>query len=1033
MGVSVDSALFKALQYRLVGPFRGGRVIAVAGHPTDDQVFYMGSTGGGVWKTADAGLTWQNISDGFFKRASVGAIAVSESDPNILYVGMGESTIRGNVAHGDGVYKSTDNGRTWTHCGLAETQQIAQVRIHPKNPDIVFVAALGHVYGPNKERGIYRSKDGGKSWEQVLFRTDRAGAIDLSLDVNNPQVAYAAIWDVYRTPYTMCSGGPESSIYKTVDGGDTWVEITGNPGIPKGVKGKIGMAVSPADSNRVYASIEAEDGGIFRSDDAGATWKRVCAEQDVRQRPWYYSHVIPDPVHVDTLYIPSVQWWKSTDGGQTFKSYASPHGDNHGLWIDRQNPQRMINGNDGGACISFNGGQSWSTVYNQPTCEFYHVTTDDEFNYRLYGAQQDNSTISVPSRSDKGVIGSAQMYDVGGGESGYIAVRQDDPNIVYAGSYGGLVTRYDHRTARVRDISVWPENVLGASAEDVKFRFQWTAPIVLSPFDNNVLYSTGNHVFRSTNEGASWEMISPDLTRNDKSKLGPAGGPISFDQTSVEYYCTIFAFAESPVQRGVLWAGSDDGLIHLSQDNGKSWENVTPAGLPEWALISIIDPSHHDAGTAYVAATCYKLDDYRPYIYKTTDFGKSWKKITDGIPEDSFTRVVRADHARKGLLFAGTETGLFVSLNDGETWQPLQQNLPVCPIHDLVVKRDDLVVGTHGRSFWIMDGGVAVLRQITDELAGADAHLFAIPATCKVRGTMRSHFKDQGSTVYNRLGTVQVTGIHRPDGKLELLDAGQNPPIGVAVTYCLKAKPEGDVKLRFLDSKGALIKEFTEKAQGGSNRFVWNMRYPDAEDVTGNVMWRGSVTGPMAAPGTYRVELVVGDKTLAQSFEIRKDPRTPATDAELQEQFDLLLKVRDKLSETHGAINQVRHIQGQVDTWVRLAAGTPAATGIAEGAKQLQGSLTAIEERLMQVKSKSHEDPLNFPMQLNNKLATIADVVASDDAAPTKQAYAAFADLSGRIDVQLARLRTVLAEELPAFTGLVRDAQLPLISLEVKH
>ena len=655
--------LLHALEWRCIGPYRGGRVVAVAGDPVNAAVFYFGACAGGIWKTTDAGTYWENISDAYLPTAAVGAIAVADSDPNVIYVGMGECCIRGDVSHGDGVYRSTDAGKTWMHLGLADTRHIARVRIHPTNPDVVYVAALGHAYGPNNQRGVFRSADGGKTWDHILFRSDKAGAIDLSLDPHNPRILYAAIWEAQRTPWSLTSGGPDSSLYQSTDGGETWTELTNNPGLPAGLKGRIGVAVSPARPGRVWALVEAEDGALFRSDDGGATWQRLSEERNLRLRFWYYGHVFADPQDPDTVYVLNIQAWKSVDGGRTFAQMTTPHGDNHDLWIDPRHPQRMIEGNDGGACVSFNGGASWSTIYNQPTAQFYHVATDTRFPYRVYGTQQDNTAICVPSRSEKGAILSSQCYPVGSSESGYIAVRPDNPNLVYSGAIGsapgggGVMLRYDHATEQVRIITVWPEIYGGWGAKDLKYRFQWTYPIVLSPHDPNILYAAGNVLFRSADEGMSWKAISPDLTRQDVSKLEPSGGPINKDTTGAEHYCTIFAFAESPHQPGVFWVGSDDGLIHLSRNDGETWDNVTPKELPEWALISMIEVSPHDPATAYVAATRYKLDDVQPYLYKTHDYGQTWQRITAGIPAHDFTRVIREDPARRGLLYAGTETG----------------------------------------------------------------------------------------------------------------------------------------------------------------------------------------------------------------------------------------------------------------------------------------------------------------------------------------------------------------------------------------
>ncbi|HKV43307.1 MAG TPA: glycosyl hydrolase, partial [bacterium] len=775
-GASDRLGLTKSLRWRLVGPFRGGRVVAVAGDPERAQVFYFGSTGGGVWRTDDGGWTWANISDGFLATASVGALAVSPSDPNVIYVGMGESCIRGNVAHGDGVYRSSDGGKTWRNVGLADTRHIARIRVHPRDHNLVYVAAFGHVYGPNPERGVHRSADGGRTWQRILFRHDRAGACDLSMDVTNPRIMYAAIWEAHRTPWGLSSGGPGSGLFKTTDGGETWTELTDAPTLPRGILGRIGVAVSPARSDRVWAIVEAEEGGIFRSDDGGATWMCVNSDREPRQRPFYFSHIFADPTDAETIYIGNLDLWKSVDAGRTFARKSLPHGDHHDLWIDPRNPQRMINGSDGGASISLNGGDSWSTIYNQPTAEMYHITTDSRFPYRIYGAQQDNTTICLPSWSSDGAITSSTYYDVGASESGYIAVRPDDPDIVYGGIFEGMLTRYDHRNGEVRDITVWPENPAGYGAESLKYRFQWTFPIVISPHDPRILYATGNRVFRTANEGASWDVISPDLTRNDRSKLVPSGGPVTRDNVGTEYYCTIFAFAESPLQAGVLWAGSDDGLIHCSRDGGTTWQNATPVSLPEWALISIIEPSPHDPGTAYVAATRYKLDDLHPYLLKTHDYGKTWHPIVRGIPEDLVTRAIREDPARRGLLYAGTERGVFFTLDDGAQWHPLQNNLPVVPIHDLVVKDDDLVVATHGRSFWILDD-LSPLRQITEEIARAGVHLFRPRAATRLNAHPLS-FRKGGARVYGRVGGLGVTAREMADGPAVLLDAGENPPGG---------------------------------------------------------------------------------------------------------------------------------------------------------------------------------------------------------------------------------------------------------------
>ncbi|MGH2496251.1 MAG: VPS10 domain-containing protein [Ktedonobacteraceae bacterium] len=1049
---TLDPAVLKSLEWRCIGPFRGGRVVAVAGDAQHSQIFYFGSTGGGIWKTTDGGILWENVSDGYFKRASIGALAVAESDPNVIYVGMGETTIRSNVSHGDGVYRSTDGGKSWTHLGLAETRNIAKVRIHPRNPDVVYVAALGHAHGPNAERGVFRTVDGGKNWERILFRSEKSGAIDLSMDPNNPRILYAAFWEAYRNAYTLVSGGEECGLYKSTDGGDTWKEITRNEGLPKGMLGKIGVVVSPAKSERVWAIVDAEDGAIFRSDDGGERWERLCEDRNIRARPWYYMHIIADPHDAETIWALNVQAWKSIDGGRTFSEVQIPHGDHHELWIDPANPQRMIEGNDGGACVSFNGGASWSSIYNQPTAEFYHVTTDNQFPYKVYGAQQDNSTLCVPGRTHVAGITNAEIFEVGGGESGYIAVRPDDPNIIYAGSYGGYLSRYDHRTKHERNITVWPEATTGWGAKDTKYRFQWTSPTMLSPHDPNVLYTTGNHVFRSTDEGSSWEMISPDLTRNDVTKQEASGGPPTKDNTGAEYYDTIFAFAESPITRGLFWAGSDDGLVHISRDNGQSWQNVTPPDLPEWALISIVEPSPHDPAVAYVAATRYKWDDFQPYLYKTGDYGATWTKITDGIAENDFTRVIREDPARRGLLYAGTETGMHVSFDDGANWQSLKLNLPVVPIHDLVVKDSDLVVATHGRSFWILDD-ITPLRAASQEIQEVPLFLF------KPRPTVRfmvnygySRAAKSGNFFRDTDNTQLVSRREQRPGNIVVerpLNAGQNPPGGLIVYYTLASKPEGEVKLSFFDLQGNEIKSYTSEAErkpladptdeeeeeekgepnapkeAGLNRFIWNMRYPDPKKVDGYVSSDGAMSGPVVAPGTYQVILTVGDQSLAALFEVHKDPRVSVTQEDLEAQLALHLKVRDKLSETHDAINTLRNVRQQIDDWQKRTSDQPVNEALTRIGKSAKEKLKAIEDELIQSKAKTRQDTLNHPAKLNGKLAFLAGVIASAQAAPTAQTYAVLDDISARIDAQLRQLQEVLDTDVAAFNSLLRENNVP--------
>jgi len=1010
-----DPSLYKAMSWRCIGPYRGGRVTAVTGVPSQPYTYYFGATGGGVWKTEDGGLNWRPISDGFFKTGSVGAIAVSESDPNIVYVGMGEAPIRGNVSHGDGMYKSLDAGKTWKRIGLEDTSQISRVRVHPRNPDIVYVAALGHVYGPNEQRGVFRSQDGGETWENILYRDDKTGCIDLILNPSNPRIIYAAFWEFFRTPYSLSSGGPGGGIFKSIDGGDTWTEISRNSGLPKGLLGKIGITISPANPDRVWAIVEANDGGVFCSDDGGQTWRKMNEERRLRQRAWYYSRIYADPKDAETVYVLNTGFYRSVDRGRTYSSIRVPHGDNHDLWIDPENPNRMINSNDGGANVSYNGGISWTDQDNQPTAQFYHVVTDNHFPYRVYGAQQDNSTVRIASRTTEGGIDKPDWNEVGGGESGHIAPRHDNPNIVYAGSYGGYITRWDYRTRQTRIITAWPENPMGWGAGDLKYRYQWTAPIVVSRFDPDVLYHAAQVIFKTTNEGQSWEIISPDLTRNDKSRQKSSGGPITKDNTSVEYYCTVFALAESFHNPNILWVGTDDGLVSVTRNGGKNWEEITPKDLPEWSLISMIEPSTFDSATAYIAVDRHELDDFKPYIYKTENYGRSWKKITNGLPDSTFIRVVRQDPKREGLLYAGAETGVFVSFDDGANWQSLQLNLAVVPIHDMVVKENDLVVGTHGRSFWILDD-LTPLHQITNRVEKSDIYLF------KPRDAYR------------------MRGWGRPQSNV-----GQNPPGGSVIYYNFKEKPEEEVILEFMDREGNTIKKYTGRAgeevrpgrfsmqlpvEAGMNRFVWNMLYPDAVRVPGAILWGGMLSGPVAVPGIYQVKLTVGEKSMTQSWVWKKDPRISTSQEEFQEQFDFLIQIQKKVTEINTAINRLRDVKKQIDGLSSKVRGQEKGEQVIEAARHLKAKLISVEDVLIQSKSKSGQDPLNYPILLDNKIAALAGIVASSDSRPTDQSYDVFKELSAMADEQLAKLKKIMEKDLPDFNDVVKKAKIPAIIIK---
>ena len=909
--------LFPGLEFRCIGPYRGGRSIAVTGVRRQPLTYYFGGTGGGVWKTTDGGSNWESVSDKTFKTGSVGAIAVSESDPNVVYVGTGEAHIRGNASHGDGVYKSTDGGRSWRNVGLADTRQIARIRIHPQDPDVVYVAAQGHVWGPNPERGIYRSKDGGRTWSKVLFVDEKTGASDLAMDPNNPRILYAGFWQVVRRPWELVSGGPGSSLWRTADGGDTWKKLSlpDHEGLAEGLWGKVGVAASGAKPGRVYASIEAGKGGLFVSNDYGEKWKHVSDEHKIRERAWYYSWVYADPKIADTVYLPNVYMHKSTDGGRSFSNLKVPHGDNHDLWIDPDDPDRMILGNDGGATITFNGGRSWSTQNNQPTAQFYRVATDDQFPYWVYGSQQDNSNVAIPSGVAGKGIEATDWHPVGGGESGWIAPDPSDPQVVYAGEYGGQITRYDHRTKQAREIMAWPQLADGHATKDLKYRFQWNAPILISPNDPKVLYHASQILMRSRDGGETWEEASPDLTRNDPAKQGKSGGPITTDVTGVEVYDTIFALAESKLEPGVIWAGSDDGLVHVTRDNGKSWKNVTPRGMPEWIQVNAIDASPHEKGAAYVAATRYKFDDFHPYLYKTSDYGKTWARIDRGIADSAFTRVVREDPARRGLLFAGTETGLYVSSDDGASWNPFQRNLPAVPITDLAIKNDDLVVATQGRSFWILDD-LTPLRKWSDAVAGEPAHLF--PPRPSVRIQTRKPDEDDeespgpvGKNIPN--GVIVNYWLKEKPGKGENVTLEFLAGDKVIRTFSNEKKePEGDLKEQATHEEEEKERDKPLEPKAGINRFVWDMRVFKPTLVPKAVFNEGEKAPPKVGPGAYGVRLTAGGRSVKEAFEVRPHPAGFAKAEDLKAQYELLSAIRDSLSEAHTTVLAIRDLRAQM-------------------------------------------------------------------------------------------------------------------------
>jgi photosystem II stability/assembly factor-like uncharacterized protein len=1045
---------FKGMQYRLVGPFRGGRVVAVSGVVGQNDTYYFGSVAGGVWKTTDGGLNWKPIFDKTKGASpSVGALAVSESDPNVIYVGTGEACIRGNIVGGNGIFKSIDAGATWKFTGLPDTHSIGRLIVDPKNPDVAFVAALGHPFADNEERGVFRTRDGGKTWEKVLYKDAKTGAIDITFDPTNANILYAALWQAKRTPWSMDSGGPGSGLYKSIDGGTTWKQLAGH-GLPEGTIGRIGVTVSGANPNRVWAVVEAEKGGIFRSDDGGQTWRLMTDDHNYRQRAWYYSHIFADPKAADTVYILNTSAYRSNDGGKTFTRLRAPHGDNHGLWIDPTNPKRLINGNDGGATISTNGGENWTTVYNQPTAQFYHVVADNRFPYYIYGAQQDNTTVGIASAGLGGSITQSDWYPVGGGESGYIAPDPTDANIVYAGSYGGEITRYNHHTRQEQAVNPWPINPIGWAAADVKHRFQWTEPIVFSPHDPKTLYYGGEMLFKTADNGMSWTIISPDLTRNDKAKQAASGGPITKDNTGVEVYDTIFSVVESPVQKDLIWAGTDDGLIHITRDGGQHWENITPKAMPEWGTVSMIEASTRDAGTAYVAVERHKMDDFTPYVFKTTDFGKTWTKLVNGFPANNYVHAVRSDPRRQGLLFAGTEQGVYVSFDDGAKWQSLQINLPMSPVNDLVIKNDDLVVATHGRAFWILDD-INPLRQYSDSTPQQEAFLFNPAPT--------NHTVFEGSPFAGGGGSV-----------------GKNPPEGAVIDYWLKtslkapekksaagatgesAKADADkgdadkneppkITLEILDSTGKTIRKFPKKeepggdgeedffargggggplpADAGLNRFVWDLRYEGATKVPKAPLWGGNTNGPTALPGTYQVKLTVLGKSYTAPLEITADPRLSATQADLTKQFELLMKIRDAVTQTDDTILEIRDLREQINTVNKHVGSGPQGKPVVDAGKALDKKMTAIEEVLIQTKAKSGQDVLNYPVRLNNHLVALGGVVDSASTAPTQQSYEVFDMLTKQLNEQLAKWQEIVGTDVPAYNNLVKQQDVPALKV----
>ncbi|RWI66747.1 sialidase family protein [Mesorhizobium sp.] len=1045
-----DPKTLEALKWRCIGPARGGRVVAVAGDPTDPMVFYFGACAGGVWKTIDGGIYWRCVSDGFFTSASIGALAVARSDSNVIYAGTGETTIRGDVSYGDGVYRSTDAGRSWVHLGLKETRHIGKICIHPLDPDIVFVAALGDAFGSNEERGVFRSKDGGKTWQKVLYRNPDAGAVDISMDPNNPRILFATTWETRRSFWNLNSGGPGSGMFRSMDGGDTWEELSGLNGLPRGVLGKLGVSVSQAQRGRVYALIEAEGDkiGLYRTDDYGDRWIQVSQNRDLIHRPWYYTHVFADTGHADTVYVNNLQMWKSTDGGANFTNLTTPYSDNHALWIDPGNPERMIQGNDGGACITFNGGRTWSSIYNQMTAQFYRIDVDNRHPYRVYATQQDNTAISVPSASETGVITLGDCTYPGTGESGFIAVDPEDPDIVYCGATGsspgdcGALQRYDHRTRQIRLISVWPEKTSGMAPKNMRYRFAWTFPIAFSPHDPKTLYVGGNHLFRSRDEGSSWTAISPDLSLNDPVRQDYSGGVLTRDNSGAEVHATCASVVESRHRKGEIWASTDDGLVQVTRNDGAQWINVTPEAMPELAYVGCVEISSHEADTVYVAATRYKLADYQPYLFRTRDGGKSWQPINGNLPNGEITRVVRADPVRPSLLFVGTETGVFFSLDDGAHWSRMAGGLPVVPIYDLKIKGSDLVAGTHGRSFWILDD-IAPLRELAVDQK--DARLMSPRPTVRTKLRYGARNGSKAGISYSPAfgigaGTEGVEleggGSHR-----RYLDCGENPPIGAIVYYWLPEDAEGPVKLTFQDAAGKTIIDFSSDDQeasfdkkpgtkAGLNRFVWDLKHRGPSKLDKSLITRKyeplamedeDASGSTVVPGSYKVELQADGKSQTAGFTVVKDPRIATTDKDFAEQFALLQELFGKLSSLNQAVNRIRLLKRQLADLQKRLGGSDKSLG--ERTQALFGRLEAIEGTLVDIKRETPRDRDDRnPAGWQDKLIDLVNVVEIGDAAPTVQARLVSDEIMSNVDSEIKKLDEIMKDEVTALNAALKSA-----------
>jgi photosystem II stability/assembly factor-like uncharacterized protein len=1011
--ITYDQSLYSGMRWRELGPFRGGRSSTVTGVRGNPNLYYFGTVGAGVWKTEDAGQTYEPITDNFFG-GTVGAVAVAESDPNVIYAGEGEQTLRNNVSSGWGVWKSTDAGKTWKHIGLRDSRHISRIRVHPKNPDIVYVAALGNLWKSNEMRGVYRSMDGGLTWKKILYINDTAGAGDLTFDPNNPRVIYAATWNMKRNGWRMDSGGPDSKLWKSTDGGDTWENLSDKPGMPKGINGIIGVTVSPVNSSRVWAIIEnTEAPGVYRSDDEGKTWTRLNQDRALLQRAWYYCRIYADSQNEDKVFVLNVSYGVSKDGGKTFELKNAPHGDHHDLWIDPNNNMRMAMADDGGAQVSNDGGENWTTYHNQPTAQFYRVTTDNSFPYNILGAQQDNSSVRIPHRTSGSSITEKDWLALSIGESAHLAVDPLNPNIIYGSDYKGYMSLQNLDNGQERSTNVWPDLPAGSGVEVMKYRFNWNYPLTFSYHDPKKLYAGSNYLHVTYNGGQSWEVISPDLTRAEPETIKSSGGPITQDNTGAEYYANIFVIAESPYTKDEIWTGSDDGLLQVTTDGGKNWKNVTPSISPKYNMWNSIEVNPFVKGGAYAVATSYKFGDYTPYIYKTADYGKTWTLITKGIPTEEFVRVVRADPKRQGLLYAGTEKGMWVSFDDGVSWSKLQLNLPPVPIADLAIKNDNLIAATHGRSFWMIDD-LTPLHQLTNDLASKESVLF----------------KPMPS--YRMPGSAGGRGVNR---KLE----GENHPGGVMIHYYLKSLEENsDIKIDILETNGTVIKTYGNKLTGqsaltvkaGGNRFVWDMRYAGYKTFPGLVFYGSPNNGPKAVPGKYKVRLTVNGNVTEQEFEILKDPRINTTQEDLQSQFEFLVKVRDKVSEANQGVIDIRKIKEDLNYLKTKIGADPQYKTLSDAVKKFESELTAHENNIHETRNRSVQDPINYGIKMNNRLAHLMVEQAQGDFPPTKQGEEVRQMLTQMVDDELSKLRSTIDRNATQINSMAKEKGIDVVMIK---